>query len=126
MLRYLAWHVAELVLYLLVVPVAATIVLVARARSLDRQLQAFLAATLALTVCVVPVVAAFASVFSHRIEERNMFYVAPLYLIALLAWVERGAPRPRRSPSRPRASARSSCSRSRSTASSRPPRSRTR
>ena len=94
-LRYLAYHVAELVLYLLVVPVAATIVLVARARSLDRRLQAFLAATLALTVCILPVVAAFASVFSHRIEERNMFYVAPLYLVALLGWVERGAPRPR-------------------------------
>ena len=94
-LRYLAYHVAELVVYVLVVPVAATIVLVARARSLDRRLQAFLAAMLALTVCILPVVAAFASVFSHRIEERNMFYVAPLYLIALLAWIERGAPRPR-------------------------------
>jgi len=94
-LRYLVYHVAELVLYLLVVPVAATIVLVARARSLDRRLQAFLAATLALTLCILPVVAAFASVFSQRIEERNMFYVAPLYLVALLAWVERGAPRPR-------------------------------
>ncbi len=94
-LRYLAYHVAELVLYVLVVPVAATIVLVARARSLDRRLQAFLAAMLALTVCILPVVAAFASVFSHRIEERKMFYVAPLYLIALLAWIERGAPRPR-------------------------------
>jgi hypothetical protein len=94
-LRYLVYHVAELVLYLLVVPVAATIVLVARARSLDGRLQAFLAATLALTLCILPVVAAFASVFSQRIEERNMFYVAPLYLVALLAWVERGAPRPR-------------------------------
>jgi hypothetical protein len=94
-LRYLAWHVAELTLYVLVVPVAATIVLVGRARSLDRPLQAFLAATVALTVCFVPVVAAFASVFSQRIEERNMFYVAPLLVIALLAWVDRGAPRPR-------------------------------
>jgi Dolichyl-phosphate-mannose-protein mannosyltransferase len=94
-LRYLAWHVAELALYVLVIPLAATIVLVARARSLDRRLQAFLAATVSLTVCVVPVVAAFASVFSLRIEERNMFYVAPLFLIALLAWIERGAPRPR-------------------------------
>ncbi len=71
------------------------IVLVARARSLDARLQAFLAATVALTVCVVPVVATFASEFSDRIEERNMFYVAPLLCIALLAWVERGAPRPR-------------------------------
>jgi len=94
-LRYLWWHVAELSLYVLVVPLAATIVLVARARSLDARLQAFLAATVAVTVCVIPVVAVFASRFSDRIEERNMFYVAPLLCIALLAWVERGAPRPR-------------------------------
>lgn len=94
-LRYLWWHVAELSLYVLVVPLAATVVLVARARSLDAQLQAFLAATVALTVCIVPVVSTFASEFSDRIEERNMFYVAPLLCIALLAWIERDAPRPR-------------------------------
>jgi hypothetical protein len=94
-LRYLWWHVAELSLYVLVVPLAATIVLVARARSLDARLQAFLAATVALVVCVVPIVAAFAAEFSDRIQERNMFYVAPLLCIALLAWIEQGAPRPR-------------------------------
>jgi hypothetical protein len=94
-LRYLVWHTAELGLYVLVIPVAATIVLVGRARSLDERLQAFLAATLALTGVLLPVVAAFASVFSLRIQERNLFYLAPLLLIALLAWVERGAPRPR-------------------------------
>jgi hypothetical protein len=94
-LRYLVWHAAELSLYVLVIPLAATIVLVGRARSLDGRLQAFLAATVALTVCLIPVVATFASHFSDRIEERNMFYVAPLFSIALLAWVERGAPRPR-------------------------------
>jgi 4-amino-4-deoxy-L-arabinose transferase-like glycosyltransferase len=94
-LRYLWWHAAELSLYVLVIPLAATVVLVARARSLDARLQAFLAATISITVCIVPVVATFASEFSDRIEERNMFYVAPLLCIALLAWVERGAPRPR-------------------------------
>ena len=82
-LQYLGWHIAELSLYLLVIPLAATIVLVGRARSLDPPLQAFLAATVALTVCLVPVVAAFASRFSQRIEERNLFYVAPLFLIPL-------------------------------------------
>ncbi len=92
-LRYLVWHVAELGLYLLVIPVAATIVLVGRARSLSPPLQAFLAVTLALTICFVPVVAAFASAFSFRIEERNLFYLAPLFVILLLAWVEQGAPR---------------------------------
>lgn len=94
-LRYLVWHAAELALYVLVIPVAATIVLLARVRSLDRPLQAFLAATVSLVACFVPVVAAFASVFSQRIEERNMFYLAPLLVIALLAWIERDAPRPR-------------------------------
>jgi 4-amino-4-deoxy-L-arabinose transferase-like glycosyltransferase len=94
-LRYVWWHVAELSLYVLVIPLAATVVLVARARSLDGRLQAFLAATLALTVCLVPVVATFASEFSNRIEERNLFYVAPLLCIALVAWVGLGAPRPR-------------------------------
>jgi hypothetical protein len=94
-LRYLWWHVAELSLYVLVIPLAATIVLVARGRSLDARLQAFLAATVALTVCVVPVVAAFAAEFSDRVQERNMFYVAPLLCIALLAWIELDAPRPR-------------------------------
>jgi hypothetical protein len=94
-LRYLWWHVAELSLYVLVIPLAATIVLVARARSLDERVQELLAVTIALTACVVPVVATFASEFSDRIEERNMFYVAPLLCIGLLAWIERGAPRPR-------------------------------
>ena len=94
-LDYLVWHVAELALYVLVIPLAATIVLVGRARSLDARLQAFLAATVAITVTQVPVVAAFASAFSDRIEERNFFYVAPLLVIAMLAWIERGAVRPR-------------------------------
>jgi hypothetical protein len=94
-LRYVWWHVAELSLYVLVIPLAATIVLVGRARSLDERLQAFLAATVALTVCLVPVVATFASEFSDRIEERNLFYVAPLLGIALVAWIGLGAPRPR-------------------------------
>jgi hypothetical protein len=30
----------------------------------------------------------------QRIEERNLFYLAPLMLIALLVWVDHGAPRP--------------------------------
>jgi hypothetical protein len=93
-LRYLAWHVEELALYLLVVPLAATVVLVGRARALDPALQALLAALVALTVSFVPVVAVFASRFSDRIEERNLFYLAPLFVIVLLAWVELGAPRP--------------------------------
>jgi hypothetical protein len=94
-LRYLWWHVAELSLYVLVIPLAATVVLVARARSLEPRVQGFLAATVALTVSVVPIVAAFAAEFSDRVQERNMFYVVPLLCIALLVWIDLGAPRPR-------------------------------
>jgi hypothetical protein len=93
--HYFLYHVAELDLYLGVVPVAATIVLAAGARELDRPLQSLLAAALAITFWLVLAVSAFASVFAQRIQERNLFVVAPLFLILLLAWVERGAPRPR-------------------------------
>jgi hypothetical protein len=94
-LRFLLWHVAELDLYLGVFPVAALVLLTARIRSLDAAAQAFLAAALALSFWIVLVVAAFASRFANAIEERNMFVVAPLLLIALLVWIDRGAPRPR-------------------------------
>jgi hypothetical protein len=94
-LRYFLYHVAELDLYLGVVPVAATIVLVGRVRSMDGALQIFLAAVLAATFWIVLAVSAFASVFAQRIQERNTFVVVPLFLVLLLAWVDRGAMRPR-------------------------------
>jgi hypothetical protein len=93
-LKWLLYHVSELDLYLGVVPFAAVLLLTFVARSLDRPLRVFLAATLPLTVWLLLEVAAFASALSPRVEERNMFYVAPLFLIALLAWIERGMPRP--------------------------------
>jgi glycosyltransferase involved in cell wall biosynthesis len=95
-LKWLLYHVSELDLYLGVVPFAALLLLTALGRSLDRPLRVFLAATVPLTVWLLLEVAAFASALSPRVEERNMFYVAPLFLIALLAWIERGMPRPAR------------------------------
>jgi len=95
-LKWLLYHVSELDLYLGIVPFAALLLLTLVARSLDRPLRVFLAATLPLTAWLLLEVAAFASALSPRVEERNMFYVAPLFLIALLAWIERGMPRPAR------------------------------
>ncbi len=92
-LRWFLYHVAELDLSLGVLPFAALLLLAVRLRSLDRPLRIFVAATVALSFWLVLEVAAFASVESLRVEERNMFYVAPLFLIALLAWIERGLPR---------------------------------
>ncbi len=95
-IRWILYHVAALDLSLFVLPFAAFIVLVANARHLDGALRAFCAAAAALSVWLTIEVGVFASHWSQRIEERNLFYVAPLFLIALLAWIERGQPRPSR------------------------------
>ena len=58
-------------------------------------MQEHLAATVALLVTSTLVVAAFASRFaSDRIQDRYLFFLAPLLVTALLAWVALGAPRP--------------------------------
>jgi hypothetical protein len=89
-LHYILWHVAELDLYLGVIPFAALLALWFRPRAGTPAVRAFVAATLPITVLVIVEVAIFASTQSGRIEERNMFYVAPFGLIALLAFTERG------------------------------------
>src|SRR4029077_7266492 len=95
-LRWILYHVAALDLSLFVLPFAALIVLVANARHLDGALRAFCAAAATLTLWLTIEVGVFASHWSQRIEERNLFYVAPLFLSALFAWLERGQPRPAR------------------------------
>jgi hypothetical protein len=93
--RWLLYHVGELSFYVGVAPLAAFLLLAWLGRGLPPRVQSFLAAAVPVTVLLVVEVAVFASVQVQRIEERNMFYVAPLLLIALLAWIELGLPRPR-------------------------------
>jgi hypothetical protein len=92
--RFTFWHLAELDLYVGVLPLAAFLLLAALARSIEPRLQAFVAATAALGFWTILVVAAFASRFAGAIVERNMFVLAPLLFTALLVWIHRGAPRP--------------------------------
>jgi Dolichyl-phosphate-mannose-protein mannosyltransferase len=102
--HYQFWQVVEWFWYQLgvldlslgVVPLAALIVLAAVARGQDRRVQAFLAGSIAISFWLLLEVAAFASVHQLRVEERNTFYIVPLFLIALLVWIERGTPRPAR------------------------------
>jgi hypothetical protein len=55
-----------------------------------------MAGAAALSAWLLLEVAAFATLPGvARVEERNTFYVAPFFLIALLLWVQLGAPRPR-------------------------------
>jgi hypothetical protein len=93
--EFFLYHLAELDLYLGVLPFAAFVLLALVARRLEPALAPFLAAGIALTGGVLLVVSAFASQFADRIQERNTFAVAPFFLIALLVWVDRGLPRPR-------------------------------
>lgn len=83
-LHYLLWHVAELDLYVGVIPFAALLALWLAPRVASPGARAFAAASLPVTVFLVVEVALFASTQSERIEERNMFYLAPLALIALV------------------------------------------
>ena len=92
--QWLWYQVAELDLSLGVIPFAALIVLAVVVRGQDRRVQAFVASAVAITFWLILEVSAFASVHQLRVEERNIFYVAPLFLIALLVWIDRGAPRP--------------------------------
>ncbi len=83
-LHYLLWHVAELDLYVGVIPFAALLALWFAPRVPSPSARAFAAATLPVTVLLLVEVALFASTQSERIEERNTFYLAPLALIAML------------------------------------------
>ena len=93
--RYWLWHVEELTLYVGVVPAVVLVVLLLRPRELPERVQEHLAATVAVAVTSTLVVATFASRFAaDRIQDRYLFFLTPLLLVALLAWVELGAPRP--------------------------------
>jgi hypothetical protein len=97
-LRWVVYHFAELSLLVGVIPASAFIVLFGMAcanrSGFQPAEQAFLATTAAGIVWLVIEVGVFASHFSLRIEERNMFGVAPLVLLALVLWLYRGMPRP--------------------------------
>jgi hypothetical protein len=82
-LHFLLWHIAELDLYLGFIPFAALLAIWFAPRATSPATRAFAAATLPVTILLAVEVALFASTQSGRIEERNLFYVAPFGLIAL-------------------------------------------
>jgi len=95
--RWALYHLAELPLVFGVVPACAFVVLVVLAfwrGTPSPQERAFLAVTTSALVWVVLEVALFASRFSLRVEERYMFVLGPLFMLALVLWLDRGLPRP--------------------------------
>jgi hypothetical protein len=91
-------HFAEIGLSVALIPVSALIVLFGlclRGWVSSSAERAFVAVAGSAFVLVVIQVGIYASRFSLRIEERNMFAVAPLLFLALSLWLARGLPRPR-------------------------------
>ena len=84
---------AALALSVGIVPMAALLALVAfRPRELCDRI--FVAVTASASGALVALAAVAASWEPTGLKERYMFYVAPLLLLALVVWIERGAPHP--------------------------------
>jgi hypothetical protein len=97
--RWFLYHLADLDLYLGIIPVAACCVILPRAlRGLHgHTVRLFAAVTISLTSSMILLVSAFSSSSwgLGRLHERNLFYVAPLIFITFLVWFEVGSPKPR-------------------------------
>jgi dolichyl-phosphate-mannose-protein mannosyltransferase len=89
-------NIADIEIYLGVVPVAAFLVLLA-SRSLSPELRRLTVLTACLAGGLLATVAVLGSskYGLGRVHERNVFYLAPLVLISFLAWLRAGLPRPR-------------------------------
>jgi hypothetical protein len=99
--KWSAYHVADLDLYLAVFPIAVSPIVLSllwsRARTGSREAASFGSAFLAVNGGMLFVTAAFASTeFGFdRLHDRNVFYLAPLWLLVLGVWLADGLPRPR-------------------------------
>jgi hypothetical protein len=88
-LRFVLYHLADVVLITGVVPVVALGLL------RGRDVRSFRTLTLVLTAWLALQVGVFASRHIGHTAERNLFGLIPLYGIACVVWIARGAPRPR-------------------------------
>jgi len=92
--RFVAYHAADLVLLVGVVPACAVALLTLRPGPSD-DIRAYLAVTLAFSAGLVVEVGLFASRYVGRLAERHLLGLAPLFFLGLCLWLDRGAPRPR-------------------------------
>ncbi len=99
-LRWIVFHLANLELYVAVIPFAVAPIVLAslyrRARAGDEREAAFLALFVAVNTVLLLVVAAFNSTIwaGERLHDRQLFYVVPLWLVVLFVWLRDGLPRP--------------------------------
>jgi hypothetical protein len=97
-LRFTLYHAGDVVLLAAVAPVAALVLLAfecAAGRESGREIPAFVAIAIAFSALSIAVVGMFTSRFLGRLAERNLIALAPILFLALMLWLDRGAPRPR-------------------------------
>jgi hypothetical protein len=88
-LRFVGYHLGDVVLITGIVPVVALALL------RGRDLRTFQVLALALTAWLALQVGVFASRHIGHTAERNLFVLAPIYAITSVVWLARGAPRRR-------------------------------
>ena len=99
--QWFVFLVADLVLYVAVVPAAATAVMLGRGLSPRASAQARLFAAVALpTLTAMLLSVSFVSASldvdgTENLNERYVFYVVPLLFVGLALWIREGLPRPR-------------------------------
>jgi hypothetical protein len=96
--RWVVYHFGDISFALGIIPLAAFIVLLGlacrRETAPGPAERAFVAVAMSAVVWTALQVGAFASHFSLRIQERYLFSVFPVLLLALAVWLGRGLPRP--------------------------------
>jgi Dolichyl-phosphate-mannose-protein mannosyltransferase len=94
--RWFVYHLGELDFAVGVLPFAAFLYVVTGLLRAERSrpLRVFAAVSVPVVLWFTLAVAAYASnPVGDRIEERNLFFVATLFFVALVVWVDRGLPR---------------------------------
>jgi hypothetical protein len=98
--KWTLYHAADLELYLAVVPFAVMPIvlqrLLASGRGGDARRGAFAVSFITVNLAFLLVAGAFSSLpYGYdRLHDRYLFYVVPLWLIVLVAWLADGLPRP--------------------------------
>ncbi|MDX6513156.1 MAG: hypothetical protein QOE36_2660 [Gaiellaceae bacterium] len=96
---FVAYHGADLLWMLGVIPVLAVTVLVWQALArgeADPRVRAYLAVAASFSLALVVEVGLFASRYVGRLAERDLIGLSPLLLLGFGLWLDRAAPRPRR------------------------------
>jgi hypothetical protein len=91
--RFVLYHLADLLIVCGVFPACAVALLFVRALrhgEADPRVRAYVATAVSLSAWLVAEVGIFASRYSDRIVERNLFGLAPVLFLGLVLWLERG------------------------------------